>query len=97
MKPDSKTRKSVSSRDQIGQFTKDLLNFDLPSYEHDYNDAEGEIVLAEGMCVTLLNVQLLFDIIVHNYAYYVKAYKQIGPMFNRYFDYCLKADSDSDL
>ncbi len=64
-------------------FIRDLLNFELPNYNTDYNNAEGEIVLAEGMCVTLLNLQLIFDIIIHHYSYYVKTYPSIGPIFNR--------------
>ncbi len=60
-----------------------MLDFELPNYEQDYNNKSGEIVLAEGMCVTLLNVQFIFDIIVHNYRYYARKYKSLIPIMNR--------------
>ena len=47
----------------------------------------GEIVLAEGMCVTLLDFQLIFDLIIHNYRYYCRKYQAIGPVVTRYINW----------
>ncbi len=77
-------RSSDLSRDDVKTYVREVLDFDLPDCEQDYNNKTGEIVLAEGMCVTLLNLQTIFDILVHNYRYYSTKYKPIGAIMNRF-------------
>jgi len=68
---------------QVKKFIKDLLEFTLPSYEENYSPKAEEIVTAQGICITLLSIQIIFDLIVHNYRYYSKQYPRVVSLMNR--------------
>lgn len=65
------------------EYMKGFINCELPNLDHDYNNEAGEVVLAEGICVTLTNLQLIFEIIIHNYRFYTKKYHSITPIMAR--------------
>jgi len=71
------------SQEEVKVFIKELLGFNLPNYDQDYVCQAGEIVQAQGMCITLLNIQFIFDLIAHNFRYYSKKYPNIGPIMGR--------------
>lgn len=62
---------------------KGFINCELPSLDKDYNNAAGEVILAEGICISLLNLQLIFEVIIHNYRFYSKKYQAITPIVAR--------------
>lgn len=72
-----------SEQNNVRKFVKDLLEFSLPIYEQDYVPRAEEIVTAQGICFTLLSIQLIFDLLVHNYRYYSKRYPRVVSLMNR--------------
>ena len=70
-------------RGEVKEYITKLLNFELPNYEADYKNAY-EIVTAEGVCLTMSNIHFLFELIIHNYAYYSQKYPAVASLVKRH-------------
>ncbi len=55
------------------EYIERLLDFALPDLSEEHKDP-AEIVRAKGICLSMGNLQFLFELIVHDYVYYSQNY-----------------------
>ncbi len=59
----------LNRRANMQEYIKAMLDLDLPTFSQEDSKA-GAIVVAEGVCVSMGTFQLIFDILIHNWAHY---------------------------
>lgn len=79
-------------REGVEKFVSKLLDFALPDYECDAAAQSGEMISAQGICISMENISFMFGVFVHNYRYYCKKYRAMPSLLNSFMYYVEKED-----
>ncbi len=72
-----------------------MLDFTLPKLEEEYKNP-AEVICVKGMCISSANLQLIFELIIHDFSYYSQNYPETASRIKLRYMYSPRVALQTD-